>query len=60
MFKLGAMQDFPLRVMRLVDHAVREHATREIVTAWGDGTISRTNWADVGLAARESKSPDPA
>ena len=46
------MQDFPLRVMRLVDHAVREHATREIVTAWGDGSISRTNWAEIGHDAR--------
>ena len=53
MIRLGAMQDFPLRVMRLVDHAVREHATREIVTAWADGSISRTNWAEVGLAARK-------
>ena len=52
MLNLGAMQDFPLRVMRLVDHAVREHPTREIVTAWGDGSISRTNWAAVGHDAR--------
>ena len=43
--KLGAMQDWPLRVMRLVDHAEREHGDGEIVTAWGDGTITRTNWA---------------
>jgi hypothetical protein len=41
---LGAMQDFPLRVMRLVDHAEREHGDREIVSAWADGTITRTNW----------------
>ena len=52
MSQLGAMQDWPLRVMRLVDHAEREHGSREIVTAWGDGSISRTNWAEVALAAR--------
>ncbi len=46
------MQDWPLRVMRLVDHAVREHGQREIVSAWGDGTITRTNWRKVGHDAR--------
>jgi fatty-acyl-CoA synthase len=47
------MQEFPLRVMRLVDHAEREHARQEIVTAWGDGSITRTNWAEVTQAARQ-------
>ena len=42
--RLGAMQDWPLRVMRLVDHAEREHGDREIVAARADGTITRTNW----------------
>ncbi|HEV2044926.1 MAG TPA: AMP-binding protein, partial [Sphingomicrobium sp.] len=46
------MQDWPLRVMRLVDHAEREHGGREIVTAWGDGSITRTNWAEVARDAR--------
>jgi acyl-CoA synthetase (AMP-forming)/AMP-acid ligase II len=50
---LGAMQDWPLRVMRLVDHAEREHGMREIVSAWGDGTKSRTNWSEVALDARK-------
>src|SRR5687768_5850751 len=50
--KLGAMQDWPLRVMRLVDHAEREHGTREIVGASGDGAIVRTNWTEVGQNAR--------
>ena len=27
------MQDLPLRIMRLIDHAEREHGTREIVAA---------------------------
>ena len=52
MGSLGAMQDFPLRIMRLMDHAEREHGTREIVAARPDGTMIRTNWIEV---ARESR-----
>ena len=49
---LGAMQDWPLRVTRLVDHAEREHGGREIVSAWGDGSTSRSSWAQVANQAR--------
>ena len=49
---LGAMQDWPLRIMRLMDHAEREHATREIVAARVDGTTVRTNWKQVADQAR--------
>src|SRR5215211_6122256 len=52
MSTLGAMQDFPLRVMRLVDHAEREHGDGEIVSAWADGSITRTNWRSVAQDAR--------
>jgi fatty-acyl-CoA synthase len=44
---LGAMQDWDLRVTRIVDHAAREHGTREIVTRWADGSETRTTWAGV-------------
>ena len=44
---LGAMQDWDLRVSHLIDHAAREHGTREIVTRWADGSESRTTWAGV-------------
>ena len=44
---LGAMQDWKLRVTHLIDHAAREHATREIVSHWADGSETRTNWAEV-------------
>jgi fatty-acyl-CoA synthase len=50
---LGGMQDFELRVPRLLDHAEREHGTREIVTAWADGTITRTDWAGIARDARK-------
>ena len=53
MFGLGEMQFWPLRVMRLVDYAEREHGEREIVSAWADGTITRTNWREVAQQARQ-------
>src|SRR3954451_5979658 len=49
---LGAMQDFPLRIMRLMDHAEREHGIREIVAARADGTTVRTNWKQLTYDAR--------
>ena len=52
MGKLGAMQDFPLRIMRLMDHAEREHGGREIVAARADGTTVRTNWKQLANDAR--------
>ena len=49
---LGAMQDFPLRIMRILDHAEREHGNREIVAARADGTTVRTNWRRLARDAR--------
>ncbi|MEO7239983.1 MAG: long-chain fatty acid--CoA ligase [Sphingomicrobium sp.] len=46
------MQDWPLRLMRLIDHATREHGTREIVCARADGSILRTDWRAVADQAR--------
>jgi len=46
------MQDFELRVPRLLDHAAREHGDRELVTRWSDGSESRTTWTGI---ARDSK-----
>ena len=45
---LGGMQDWELRVPRLIDHAAREHGRREIVSHFADGTEIRTNWAATG------------
>jgi fatty-acyl-CoA synthase len=44
---LGAMQDWELRASLLIDHAARDHGSREIVTRWNDGSESRTTWAEV-------------
>ena len=49
---LGSMQDFPLRIMRLMDHAEREHGNREIVATRADGTTIRTNWTNLAHDAR--------
>jgi acyl-CoA synthetase (AMP-forming)/AMP-acid ligase II len=49
---LGSMQDFPLRIMRLMDHAEREHGNREIVAARVDGTTVRTDWKRLAHDAR--------
>jgi 3-(methylthio)propionyl---CoA ligase len=47
------MQGQPLLVTSLIDHAAREHATREIVTRWADGRTTRSNWGEVGVEARK-------
>jgi fatty-acyl-CoA synthase len=49
---LGGMQDWPLRIMRILDHAAREHGTRELVSHYADGTVTRTDWAAVAQDAR--------
>jgi acyl-CoA synthetase (AMP-forming)/AMP-acid ligase II len=49
---IGAMQDWPLRVMRLLDHAEREHGSREIVSRWADGSTTRTDYAGIARDAR--------
>ncbi|MDQ3245946.1 MAG: long-chain fatty acid--CoA ligase [Pseudomonadota bacterium] len=51
--KLGAMQDWPLRVMRLVDHAEREYGGGEVVSAWSDGSITRSTWRDIASDSRK-------
>ena len=53
---LGAMQDWPLRIMRLLDYAQREHGEREIVSRWADGSETRTNWNGIARDSRRSAS----
>lgn len=43
----GAMQDWELRVSGLIDHAAREHGSREIVTRWADGSETRSTRAAI-------------
>jgi len=49
----GAMQGSALKITNLIDHAAREHADREIVSYWADGSLTRTDWAGIGLGARK-------
>ncbi|MEA3039678.1 MAG: hypothetical protein QOE79_2191 [Sphingomonadales bacterium] len=50
---LGGMQDWPLRVMRILDHAEREHGTREIVSLEPGGGKTRTDWRGIARDARK-------
>ena len=50
----GLMQDWPLRVSTIIDHAARFHGDREIVTRSVEGPITRTTYKDVHLRARKT------
>ena len=50
---LGGMQDWPLRIMRVLDHAEREHGARELVSWRGKGRCDRTDWAGIARDARK-------
>jgi fatty-acyl-CoA synthase len=50
---LGGMQDWPLRIMRILDHAEREHGTRELVSLWADHSVTRTDWAGIARDSRK-------
>ena len=48
----GAMQDWPLLVWKLVDHAADNHGAREIVSLTCEGEINRSTWASVRQRAK--------
>lgn len=50
---LGRMQDWPLLVWKLVDHAALSHGEREIVTASVEGGIHRYTWSDAHRRAKQ-------
>ncbi|MDO8838637.1 MAG: 3-(methylthio)propionyl-CoA ligase [Parvibaculum sp.] len=50
----GLMQDWPLRVSTIIDHAARFHGDREIVTRSIEGPITRTTYKDIHLRARKT------
>ncbi len=49
---IGAMQDWPLSLGRLIDHAAVNHPSREIVSLLVEGGEHRTSWAEVRDRAR--------
>lgn len=50
---LGTMQDWPLLVSKLIDHAAIYHGQREIVSLSCEGPKHRTNWATVRGRAKQ-------
>jgi len=49
---LGLMQEFPLLVHRVLDHAARWHGATEIVSRSIEGPIHRTTYAELDRRAR--------
>ena len=49
----GLMQPWPLTVDKLITHAARWHAGREIVSRAADGAVSRTTYAELATRARQ-------
>ena len=53
---LGLMQDWPLTLNRIIEHAARWHGDREVVSQRHDGSLDRTTYADVEANARRLSS----
>ena len=49
----GLMQDVPLTVDRIIDHAAMWHGNREIVSRDAGGAVSRSNYRDVHALAKQ-------
>jgi len=48
----GLMQDWPLLVHKIIDHAALYHGGREVVTRSPEGPIHRTNYVDIARRAK--------
>ena len=48
----GRMQDWPLTIPRLLDHAARHHPAREVVSLAVEGDTRRTTWAAIAERSR--------
>lgn len=48
----GAMQDWPLLVWKLIDHAAENHGQREVVSWTCEGAVNRSTWASVRQRAK--------
>lgn len=47
----GLMQDWPLRVSRIIDHAARFHTNRPIISRSVEGPITTSTWGEVHARA---------
>ena len=43
----GLMQDWPLLIHRIIDHAARQHGTQEVVSRSVEGPIHRTTYGEI-------------
>lgn len=50
---LGLMQDHPLLISSLLEHAERNHPNAEIVSATCEGSVVRSNYATIAKRARQ-------
>ncbi|HTT96723.1 MAG TPA: 3-(methylthio)propionyl-CoA ligase [Rhizomicrobium sp.] len=50
---LGQMQDWPLLVHKIIDHAALYHGKREVVSRSLEGPIVRTNYGEIAKRARK-------
>ena len=50
---LGLMQDWPLLISKILDHAECHHGRREVVTMTVEGPIHRYTYADMAVRARK-------
>src|SRR5579862_4202092 len=48
----GQMQDWPLLVHKIIDHAALYHGPREVITRSSEGPIHRTNYARIARRAK--------
>lgn len=51
--RTGMMQDWPLLVWRIIDHAAVNHGRREVVSLTCEGKKNRSTWASVRDRARQ-------
>src|SRR5260221_14597427 len=49
----GLMQDWPLTLDKVIDHAKQATGTREVVTRTIEGPITRTNYAEIWARAKQ-------
>ena len=50
---LGQMQDWPLLVHKIIDHAALYHANREMVTRTVEGPLHRTTYREIAARAKK-------
>jgi fatty-acyl-CoA synthase len=48
---LGLMQDWPLRVTSIIDHAAKYHAGRALVSRSVEGPVTHTTWGNIRASA---------